>query len=175
MGRQESEKFKLFVGEVKRCAVHFRRIARLVDDHAGCVNLAARVRLRLILLAESHANTRIGLCGPGILENDIVDSPVGVDCSEPALGEDNDERNCDARCRQNLAQRLSAREICTRIDKDEVASGRVDERSRLCRDLPRLVAEKPKCGKDINVTRRGQDQKLRHGSSKVPTDSVIAP
>jgi hypothetical protein len=37
------------------------------------------------------------------------------------------------------------------------------------------MAEKPQCGKNVAVARRGQDQQLRHESSKLRSPSLQAP
>jgi len=77
---------------------------------------------------EPDAGIRFG--GTGGREDDVIDTPVGRDCGQAALGEDEDERNGHARRGEDLAQGLRAGEILASIHKYEVAGGRGDERSR---------------------------------------------
>jgi hypothetical protein len=126
---EEAEQFELLIGQVQRSTVHLRRVARLVDDDSGCLDLGLLRFCGQPIQCEPDA--RIHLRGAGRLEHDIRDTPVAVDRREPALGDDQKKRNGHAGGDQNLAERLRSGEIASRVDEDQIARGRIDQGRRL--------------------------------------------
>ncbi|MDQ1549718.1 MAG: hypothetical protein QOD27_1376 [Microbacteriaceae bacterium] len=139
MRRQETQELELLEGEVQWPAVDLRRVAGLVDDDAGRMDLVAGL---VEGLPPGHQpDAGIHFSRPRRFEDDIVDSPVGVDRRETALGEDQHQRNSDTGGVQDLAQRLGAGQVLSRIHENQVATGRADERRGLRGNLPHPVAE----------------------------------
>ena len=179
--REEAQQLELLEGEVERPAVHLRRVAGLVDDDAGGLDL--RAGLLLGQAADDEPDARIHLGRTGGLEHHVVDAPVGADRGQAALGEHQHERHGDAGGAQDLAQRLGAGEVGAGIDEDEVGGRGVDERCGFGGDLPGTVAEQGERGQHLGVDRRGQDQQLRHrdlqlmycrqSNMSAPTDHLV--
>ena len=77
--------------------------------------------------AHGQPEPGLHLGGAGGVEDDVVDAPVAGDAGQTALGDDDDQRDRDARGADDPAQRLGHRELAAGVDDDDVGLGGVDQ------------------------------------------------
>jgi hypothetical protein len=101
----------------------------------------------------------LDLDGRGVLEHDVVRTPLGGHDREAALGEDQDERNGQPARPQDTARRPRDREVAARVEHHDVGIGRVDERRRLDGQDPDAVRQEPERREDLGrATGGGREQ-----------------
>ena len=135
----ELEQLELLVREVERPAGDPCGVGRLVDDQvtgADLVRHVVRRRSRRREPAQRQPQPRLDLGRAGGVEEDVVDSPVGRDGREPALGHDGHQRDVDAGRADESGQPARVAEITPGVDQDGVADGCVEQRRRLAREPP---------------------------------------
>ena len=164
---QELEQLELLEGEVKGAAAEFGGVRGLVDHQLATANL-----LRLGFRgAERVAHARAGKPQPGLnlsggrrVDENLVHSPVPLDCRQTPLRGDEDERHIHTGLAQEAGQSSHGRQVAAAIDDEDVAVGGIEKGSRLGRERADVVGEEAEGWKHFGGRfHRASEQDDPHG------------
>ena len=152
--RQILQELELLVGQVEQPRPEPGGVAALVDRQIPGDDPLVGLVLDRVAAGHDQPQPGLDLGGAGVLEEDVLDRPLGVDRGQAALGEDRDDRRGGAGGADDAAQRAGLDERGARVDEDDVDGGGVDDRRCLGGQRAHLVPEQPQGRQDLGARRQ---------------------
>ena len=105
----------------------------------------------------------------------LLDTAVGRQRDQAALGQDGDQCGGDPGGGEETAQRAGLDEVVAGVDEDDVTGVTVEQAGQLRRDDAHLVAEQPQRGQDLRggLTRRSHEHESHVVSLREAVDGAV--
>src|SRR4051794_6749963 len=166
------QELELLVGEVQRAPAQLGGVAVLVDHQLAGLRDAAVAAVgrgrRGQPAGGGPLQTGVDLGRAGGVQEDVVDTPVGRQCHQAALGQDGDQRGGHAGGGQQPAQRPRLDEIVAGVDEDDVPGVAVEKAGQLGGHDAHLVGQQPQRGEHLGrgLSCRGHEYESHVVSSR---------